>query len=125
MAAVDDGQAPLLQAQGLVKQFRRRRVVSDVTIELSAGEISVSKYRPYRSTMATGENLERGPRPAAMPSAPHIVFNPLYQRPRGGNSAGVVKFVTRMANWRNAGRFPAVRRMNDWFWSRIGGEGSV
>jgi len=39
MAAVDDGQAPLLQAQGLVKQFRRRRVVSDVTIELSAGEI--------------------------------------------------------------------------------------
>lgn len=39
MAAVDNGQAPLLQAQGLVKQFRRRRVVSDVTIELNAGEI--------------------------------------------------------------------------------------
>lgn len=78
---------PLLRTEGLFKQFKRRVVVRDVSIELNAGEV-VGLLGPNGAGKTTTFNMVVG---LLKPNAGHIWFNgknitrlPMYRRARQG-----------------------------------------
>ncbi len=78
---------PLLRTEGLFKQFKRRVVVRDVSIELSMGEV-VGLLGPNGAGKTTTFNMVVG---LLKPNAGHIWFNgkditrlPMYRRARQG-----------------------------------------